>query len=247
MASYPIGDSLRAARTRIGWSREALAYHSGVSWSAIAQIESGRRKDVRISTLSALASALNVSVDNLVGAEATIAPQPFGHRVLPYGSEEELLAGAIPFLTEGIERSDGLIAVMTEAQLGLLSDGLGDRSDQVEFVNSADWYSSPGSALDRYRLFLSEKLEAGVPWIRVVGELPLTGLSQAEINAWIRYESIVNLVFASSTATIVCAYDTRSLPEQVVADARRNHPDVARGKDSTANPEYRLPEDFLLG
>ena len=58
MPASRIGESLKAARERLGWSREALAYHSGVSWSAIAQIESGRRKDVRLSSLSALAEAL---------------------------------------------------------------------------------------------------------------------------------------------------------------------------------------------
>ena len=58
-----IGDSLKAARTRLGWTRETLAHHSGISWSAISQIESGRRRDVRLGTLSALAEALGVSVD----------------------------------------------------------------------------------------------------------------------------------------------------------------------------------------
>ena len=60
MVSSRLGESLKAARARAGWSREALAYHSGVSWSAIAQIESGRRNDVRLSSLSALAEALGV-------------------------------------------------------------------------------------------------------------------------------------------------------------------------------------------
>ena len=40
VAASRIGHSLRAARARAGFTREALAYHSGVSWSAIAQIES---------------------------------------------------------------------------------------------------------------------------------------------------------------------------------------------------------------
>ena len=61
--------ALRAARARAGWSRETLAHHSGVSWSAIAQIESGRRRDVRLSSLSALADALGVSVDELFRLE----------------------------------------------------------------------------------------------------------------------------------------------------------------------------------
>jgi DNA-binding XRE family transcriptional regulator len=36
-----IGTRVRAARGRLGWSREALAFHSEISWSSVAQIESG--------------------------------------------------------------------------------------------------------------------------------------------------------------------------------------------------------------
>ena len=60
--------TVRSARERVGWSREALAYHSGLSGAAIAQIESGRRREVRVTTLLALSRALEVSVDYLVGS-----------------------------------------------------------------------------------------------------------------------------------------------------------------------------------
>src|ERR1700688_4806451 len=105
VASSRIGESLRTARERVGWRREALAYHSGGSWSAIAQIESGRRKDVRLSSLSALADALGVSVDYLIGTTATLRSRMLEHRVLLYASDEEFLAAAIPFVAEGVERS----------------------------------------------------------------------------------------------------------------------------------------------
>jgi transcriptional regulator with XRE-family HTH domain len=242
--SSSIGASLRAARTRLGWSRETLAHHSGVSWSAIAQIESGRRKDVRSSSLVALADALGVSVDYLIGAGA--APLLFDHRVLPYGSDEEYLAAAIPFFDEGMERSDCLLAVTTEDQIEVLRDSLEDRADNVEFGDSADWYRSPGAALNGYRAFVNEKREAGAVWIRILGEPVWAGRSDAEITAWTRYESLLNLSFASSPATIVCPYDTRSLPEEVVADALRTHPSVAHGTEATASPAYRGPEDLLI-
>lgn len=245
MDSSRIGASLRAARGRLGWSREALAYHSGVSWSAIAQIESGRRRDVRLSSLSALADALGVSADYLIGTSAT-PPQLLEHRVLVYGSPEEFLSVAVPFLVEGIERSDRLLAVTTEAQIGLLSDTLGDRSEHVEFADSTDWYRSPNAAFDGYRAFVKQKCEAGAPWIRIVGEPVWAGRSGAEIATWTRYESMFNLAFASAPATVVCPYDMTSLSAEIVADARRTHPKVAHGNDATASPTYRDPADFLL-
>jgi transcriptional regulator with XRE-family HTH domain len=240
-----IGDSLRAARTRLGWSREALAYHSGVSWSAIAQIESGRRKDVRLKTLSALANALGVSVDHLIGTP-TAPPSLFGHRVLTYPSDDGFVAGSIPFLTEGIDASHALLAVTTKAKTDLIRDSLEDRAEQVEFADWADWYRSPQEAMRRYGAFMTQKLGTGATWIRVVAEAAWQGDSDADIAAWTRYESLVNLAFASSPATIVCTYDERSFPAAVLDDARRTHPEIAHGDVATASPTYRAPEDFLV-
>jgi transcriptional regulator with XRE-family HTH domain len=245
VGSSRIGESLRAARARVGWSREALAYHSGVSWSAIAQIESGRRKDVRLSSLSALANALGVSVDYLIGTGAS-TPQLFEHRVLTYGSDDAFIAAAGPFLAEGIERSHSLLALTTEPKIGLLRDTLGERSEHVEFADWADWYRSPTEALSRYGAFMTQKVGSGAVWVRIVAEAAWAGDTDAEIAAWTRYESLVNLVFASSPASIICTYDERSFPEDVVADALRTHPVVAHGGDATPSPAYRTPEEFLL-
>lgn len=240
-----IGESLRAARARAGWSREALAYHSGVSWSAIAQIESGRRKDVRLSTLSALATALGVSVDHLIGTGA-VTPQPFEHRVLTYASDDEFAAGASPFLSEGLAASQCLLAVTTEAKTEVLRESLADGSDNVEFVDWTDWYRSPQGAMKRYGAFLKQKTQAGATWIRVVAEAAWEGDTDAEIAAWTRYESLVNLAFAASPATIICTYDERSFPPEIIADARRTHPAIVHGDSSTASATYRAPEDFLV-
>ena len=231
---------------RAGWTREALAYHSGVSWPAIAQIESGRRREVRLSSLSALADALTVSVDYLIGTDAAMTPQLLDHRVLTYDSDEEFAAGTTAFLREGIERSDGLLAVTTPARIALLCDSLAGDAEHVEFADSGDWYRSPGDTISGYRAFVKQRFEFGAAWVRIVGEPVWTGRSEAEIVEWTRYESLLNLTFASMPATIMCPYDARALSPGVVADAHRTHPTVAHRGDATANPEYRNAEEFLL-
>jgi transcriptional regulator with XRE-family HTH domain len=227
--SSRIAANLKAARERLGWTREALAYHSGVSWSAIVQIESGRRKDVRLSSLSALADALAVSVDYLIGS----------------GSDEEFIAAAIPFLEEGFAQSNCQVAVLTHAKAELLRDALGERAGLVEFADWPDTYRSPQEALSRYREIVKQKIEAGVTWIRVLGEAAWCG-TDAELQAWTRYESLVNLAFATSPVTIVCTYDERSLSREFIADARTTHPEVTCGSTTAASARYRDPTDFLL-
>ena len=247
MESSRIATTLKAARQRHGWSREALAYHSGVSWSAIVQIESGRRKDVRLNSLSALADALEVSVDYLIGsAAASTTPHLFEHRVLTYGSDEEFVAAATAFLEEGIEQSHCLVAVLTHAKTGLIRDSFGERSGLVEFADWANWYRSPKEALSRYGEIVKHKVDAGATWIRIVAEAAWADSTNSELLAWTRYESLVNLAFAASPVTIMCTYDERSFSAETVADARTTHPEITCGNNTTASASYRDPHDFLL-
>jgi transcriptional regulator with XRE-family HTH domain len=225
-----------------------LAYHSGVSWSAIAQIESGRRKDVRSSSLAALADALGLSVDHLIGtAAAATPPHLFEHRVLAYGSDEEFTAATIPFFEAGIAAADCLLAVTTMPNTRLIRDALGERATHVEFADWAEWYQSPTHALRRYGEFVKAQIDAGAHWIRVVAEAGWAGATATEISTWARYESLVNLVFASSPATIICTYDERAFPPDVIAEAHSTHPAIVDGNAETARSLYCAPEQFLLG
>jgi transcriptional regulator with XRE-family HTH domain len=242
-----IGETLRAARERLGWSREALAYRSGVSWSAIAQIESGRRRDVRLSSLAALAHALSVSVDYLIGTDEAITPRLLWHSLLTYGSDDEFRAATTPFLAQGVERSEPVLAVTTPSQIALLRESLDANANDVEFADSVAWLTSPREALDRYRTYAKQKLETGATWIRILGEPIWAGRSDAETIAWTRFESMFNLAFASMPVSAICPYDTRALSDEVIANAHRTHPVVARGTEAIANPEYREAEDFLIG
>lgn len=241
-----VGVSLRSARERAGWSREALAYHSGLSWAAIAQIESGRRQEVRLGSLLALANALGVSVDYLVGGSSTVSPRLLRHRALEYGSADEFLASTVPFLMEGIARAETVLVVTAVRQIRWLGDALGDDASHVEFRESSEWYRSPTGALNDYREFIKDRFECGAPWIRILGEPVWAGRSDAEVAEWTRYESMINLSFASAPATIMCPYDARAVPEGVLADARHTHPQVAGAGNATTSTTYREPEQFLL-
>lgn len=240
-----IGDSLRAARERRGWSREELAYHAGVSWSAIAQIESGRRRDIRLSSLSALASALDVSIDQVAGLPTPPA-RGLEHNVLVFGTDTELVRGAVPFMTEGIARSERVLAVTTEARFAVLRNALGEHGADVEFRDAPVWYPSPRAAFAGYRDLFDESDAAGALRTRIVGELVLGSLRAADWQLWMRYESLVNLLFARAEVSFICLYDRRTLPPEVIAAASHTHPDTIDGDGSKPNPLYRAPEEFLL-
>lgn len=246
MADHEIGTSLKAARERLGWSREALAYHSGISWSAITQIESGRRADVRLSSLSALAGALGVTIDYLTGSPAAAPRRMLEHRVLVYRSSDEFLATVVPFLREGIERSDAVMVVTTPRCADSTREGLDGDGKHVRFEDAAEWYSTPRETLRRYRAFIDASLAAGCKWVRIVGEPVWEDRSRAEIREWTRYESIINLTLAAAPATIVCPYNAASVPASILRDAGCTHPERAGDAGPTQSESYREPEDYLL-
>jgi transcriptional regulator with XRE-family HTH domain len=241
-----IGANLAGARARRGWTREALAFHSGVSWSAISQIESGRRREVRITTLAALARALGVTVDHLV-ASPNPAPPLLRHAAVLYDSDEHFLAATLPFMTDGIDRDEPLLAVVSKPRARVLRDALGDLAHGVTFEDAKRWYRTPVEALGRYRSYLDDHLATGGRWARVIGEPAVSIGSIADVDAWGRYEALFDVLFASAAASVLCPYDSRVMTKRVISHVRRTHRELASGDGPTANPDYELPERIVLG
>lgn len=247
MSSTPdigIGSRLRTARQRRGWNREALAIHSGISWSAIAQVECGRRKHLRPQTLFALARALGVTADYLIAGRASVPM--LCHRALLYDSDEAFLAVAVPFLAEAAERSEAALVVTGEANIKLLRGTLGELAGQVEFAERASWYRTPTAALRGYEAFLDARIEAGAPWVSVIGEPVWAGRSAPEVQAWARYESLLNLSFGGAPLTVLCPYDRRELDDEIIAQACATHSHSVEREVLKANPEFTDPRDFVL-
>jgi transcriptional regulator with XRE-family HTH domain len=234
-----IGSRVRAARDRRGWSREALAHLTDLSWSAIEQIESGRRRNTRPGTLRALSKALGVTIDYLVGESNPT--KMLDHRVLVYDEDERFLDAAIPFLRVGLERSEALLAVAAEKNIGILTDQLGEDSAEVVFVDAEDGYKSPLTAIAAYRAFLDDALGKGAPWVRMIGEP-----RWASAGLWNQYESLFNVTFGTMPATVLCLYDERAVDPAIVSSARLTHPQIVEGREVINNPMYLDPSDFLL-
>jgi transcriptional regulator with XRE-family HTH domain len=246
MAPTPGSDVPRrlvAARKRLGWSREALAYHSGLSWSAIAQIESGRRPGPRPDTLVALARALGVTVGHLVGDGA---PRTMlAHRALVYDSDAAFLDAVVPFVSAGVEQAEPVLVVTSKANAELLRSELAS-ADGVRIEDSSGWYGSPLATVTAYRAYVNEMTDADAAWIRIVGEPVWPGTSHRDVARWETYESLFNLIFEVAPLTVVCPYDARALHGSILECAGRTHPCLVEGSRVTTNDEYVEPELLVL-
>jgi transcriptional regulator with XRE-family HTH domain len=240
-----IAGRVRAARERLGWSREALAFNAGVSWSAIAQVESGRRTNLRPSTLVALSRALGVSIDYLVDGGGA-RPRMFEHSVFPYRADSQFQATIGGFLAEGIERSEAILAVTTAPNIELLREHLGKDARGVEFIEASGFLTTPAAALEAFVAFSETSLARGKAWVRIVGEPLAVERSDAEVDLWTRFESLLNLVFSASPMTASCPYDERSVAPEIVRHAHLTHPHVRSDHGISKSPDYTDPGRFAL-
>jgi len=160
------------------------------------------------------------------------------HEALVYASDEAFLARLIPFLREGVEDGQPPIVVVAPEKVALLREALGDDADRISFAEPSTLYRSPAYAIAEYRRRLDEEMSGREgELLRVVGEVPF-GSTAEEHARWTRYESVFNRGLAAYPTWVVCGYDARALPEQVVADALRTHPLVSTGGAPDASSGY---------
>jgi transcriptional regulator with XRE-family HTH domain len=244
-ADIGIGSRVSAARRRLGWSREALAFHAGISWSAISQLETGRRRNLRPGTLAALAGALGMTLDYLVSGGA-FSSTMLEHWSLVYQDDAQFLRVAAPFVADAAERSEATLVVTTADHIELLQERVGARRDDVEFADGTTWCVSPIAAVSGFREFVSTRVRDGSPWIRILSEPTRAGRSPRSANAFARYESLLNLALHSAPLTMLCAYDAQALDDDDITHVQATHPHMLEGESPVPNPAYADPLRFIL-
>jgi anti-sigma regulatory factor (Ser/Thr protein kinase) len=177
--------------------------------------------------------------------EETLSVSGLRHNAFIYDSDEEFVGRMATFLEDGLEEGASTVAVTTRSNCALLRDALGAASDHVAFVDRDAWYVRPATTIATYHARLREFERAGARSIRVVAELQF-GPKPEEWNEWMAYEAISNRALAEHPAWIVCAYDARVLPEQVIEGAWRTHPEVLT-EGSQVSPLFDEPEHVVRG
>lgn len=161
----------------------------------------------------------------------------FFHEAAFYGSDEELLAIVVPFLQGGVKAGEPTLVVVGGERMELVRAALGDTSD-ISFVDQPTQYARPVSTIKSYRKTLAAHMARGAQQIRLVGEVPHPGTGRPW-EWWARYEAAFNHAFAEFPAWVICPYDARIAPAEVLADVARTHPHVA-----TADGQHVVSSGF---
>lgn len=168
----------------------------------------------------------------------------FRHDALLYRSDEAFLHGLLPFLEEGVENDRPTVALVRRDQEPILREGLGPRARLVRFIPSEDWYRRPVRTIAGYRRLVTEMQQPDRGPAHIVGEVHF-GETELERREWVRYESVLNWAFADLDVHIVCPYDVRTLPDEVVDASARTHRRLLGEEGQVRHDGYVDPEEFL--
>jgi anti-sigma regulatory factor (Ser/Thr protein kinase) len=164
------------------------------------------------------------------------------HALFVYDDDDAFAETVSGFLLDGLEAREGVYAVLDSRRTALLEDALGAVSERVVYLDRDTYYTRPEAALAGYDRIVREALSDGQPSLRVIAELP-PSTSPDEWDRWMSYEAVVNRALAGRPLWIVCGYDRRELPPEVVWEAYRSHPEVYG--TASANARYTEPEEVL--
>jgi anti-sigma regulatory factor (Ser/Thr protein kinase) len=171
----------------------------------------------------------------------------FCHEALIYGDDYEFVAAAHPFVADALARAEPVLVAISAERARSLKGSLGGDAWEAHFADMEALGRNPARLIPAWRRFLSENAQDGRS-VRILSEAAWPGRSPAELSECGRYELLLELAFAEGQAwRLLCAYDGRAVPEEVIESARAAHPFIREGAASTLNDAHLgelLPRPF---
>jgi anti-sigma regulatory factor (Ser/Thr protein kinase) len=160
-------------------------------------------------------------------------------------SDAELLAAALPFLDAGLRAGDLVALTCPPETVELISRELGEGARAVESDPRISLLGSRApDALTMVSRYLERAVASGSGRLRVVAAVDF-GRDPADWREGQRYESVVNRIMAGSPVSSLCLYDTRRLPQPVVASAAATHPQLVRGTQWQVSGRFQDPGTYV--
>ncbi|MGH3369126.1 MAG: anti-sigma factor RsbA family regulatory protein [Nocardioidaceae bacterium] len=161
-----------------------------------------------------------MSLASCTGSQRT---DRFLHEAVFYRGLDDLVARLVPFIREGIALDEPVLVALLPERLAALEQALGADATRVDFVDMAELGRNPACIIPEWRRFLEEAGSAGP--VRGVGEPVWSGRRAVEVEEAGLHEALLNVAFDGGPAwRLVCPYDVDTLPQEVIAEAARNHP-----------------------
>jgi anti-sigma regulatory factor (Ser/Thr protein kinase) len=161
---------------------------------------------------------------------------------LLYADAGEFVAAVAPFVHEGIQGGERVLVTLAPDKLAWVREELGEEAAAVELLDAPDTYDRNGPMLSS----LLERLSVpGDRRTRVVAEQALATRTPDQRRAYMRYEAAANVAYRPFAASVLCPYDTAQLPDAVLRDALRTHPEVLGAHAASRREPFLDPREFV--
>jgi anti-sigma regulatory factor (Ser/Thr protein kinase) len=175
--------------------------------------------------------------------EASVPGSGFVHRALIYGSDREFMDVAVPFVEAGLSEGQPTLVAVQDRHVENLRAALSDPAEGLTLCPVEDWYETSARTREKLGRWAAEQTDRGGR-ARLMGEPPWAVGHEAQVRDWARHESVTNVAFEGRPVTLICPYDARALPEEVLGHARATHPEIVDADGVSASDSYEDPIDF---
>ena len=167
-----------------------------------------------------------------------------GHRALIGSSDDDLAAGVTSFVTAGLKAGQPVVLAITDRTAELLRPAVGEEPG-VAWVSWADVYGNgPAAAITAVRRVAERHRTEEAPVVRVVLE-PQAADDPDTWREWQRYDAVLDHAVAETPVGVLCVFDTRRVPAQLVDSARATHPLLLVDGEDQPNPDHVDAAEYL--
>jgi anti-sigma regulatory factor (Ser/Thr protein kinase) len=164
------------------------------------------------------------------------------HEACMYKGTDEFLRLTLPWIREGLQAGDPIIAVAHRANADALREALGGDAGQVDLRASETWYLSPARSFSGFISFAAAHPDAKC--VRMIGE-PIWPLDwETAVREYAHYEAVFNVIARDSPIWALCPYEVNELPDHVLDHAYSTHPYVMTASATSANDHFVEPDDY---
>lgn len=174
---------------------------------------------------------------------STATAPGYRHHALLYGTTDQLVDTAVPFLADGLAAGEMVVLTCRPEHNARLAAALGG-GNRVLLLENEGIYLRIADAVGTYRQLVRKQVAAGIPRVRLVGEVRFDDTPQSWAE-WTRYEAICNVALGPLPLSSVCAYDTRELPAPMRRGVEQTHPAMLTPAGRRTNAGYLPPTETL--
>jgi anti-sigma regulatory factor (Ser/Thr protein kinase) len=157
------------------------------------------------------------------------------HQAACYDGPKDFLPAVMPFVHEGLDSGEPVLALVPDSAAHLLETGLDGRHDSVTFCDMARLGRNPGRIMSVMWDFIGRHPGR---FVRVLNEPLWPARSAAEVRETVRHEALVNVAFSATPVTMLCPYDIGQLAPGITASIGRTHPFIRTSAGSQPSPDY---------